>query len=140
MFDLVTEAVAALQVETNSYPQNVQVWMKLMGVSFLASVVFVYSRVGARWILAALLVNLAGLVVGKMFNPDVSRTIIGTYVHLLFWPAILWAVWRSVARLSFPEQLKSLFDWVYFVWLAWACLLLLISLVFDFGTLISLWV
>ena len=140
MLDLVTEAVTALQAETSSYPQNVQIWMKLMGVSFLASIVFVYSRAGARWILAALLLNLLGLVVGKILNPDVSRTVIGTYVHIMFWPAILWAVWRSVARLSFPKAGKTYFDWVYIVWLGWACLLISISLVFDFRTLISLWV
>ena len=52
MLDLVTEAVTALQAETSTYPQNVQIWMKLMAVSFLVSIVFVYSRVGARWILA----------------------------------------------------------------------------------------
>jgi hypothetical protein len=138
MLDLVTQAVTALQAETSSYPQNVQIWMKLMGVSFLASIVFVYSRVGARWILAALLLNLLGLVVGKMLNPDVSRTIIGTYVHVMFWPAILWAVWRSVVGLSFPEAGKTFFDWAYIVWLGWACLLMSISLVFDFRTLVSL--
>jgi hypothetical protein len=140
MLDLVTEAVTALQAETSSYPQNVQIWMKLMGVSFLASIVFVYSRVGARWILAALLLNLLGLVIGKILYPDVSRTVIGTYVHVMFWPAILWAVWRSVMRHSFPEDGKSYFDWAYIVWLGWACLLMSISLVFDFRTLISLWV
>ena len=96
MLDLVTEAVRALQEETSSYPQNVQIWMKLMGVSFLASIVFIHSRVGARWILAALLLNILGLIVGKMTFPDESRTVIGTYIHVMFWPAILWAVWRSV--------------------------------------------
>ena len=139
MLDLVKEAITALQSETSSYPQNVQIWMKLMGVSFLASIVFVYSRVGARWILAALLLNLLGLVIGKMLYPDVSRTVIGSYIHVIFWPAILWAVWRSVARFSVPEDGKSYFDWAYTAWLGWACLLMSISLFFDFRTLISLW-
>lgn len=106
MLDLVSEAVAALQAETASYPQNVQVWMKLMGGSFLASLVFVPSRVGARWILAA----------------------------------ILWAVWRSVEHFSFSREANSLLDWTYIVWLAWASLLMSISLFFDFRTLISMWI
>ena len=110
MLDLVTNAVAALQAETSSYPQAVQVWMKVMGVSFLASVVFIRSRAGARWIFAALALNIIGLVVGKMAFPDASRTVIGTYVHLLFWPAILWAVSRSVQQLSFSREANSLFD------------------------------
>ena len=140
MLDLVTEAVTALQEETSSYPQSVQIWMRLMGVSFLASIVFIHSRVGARWILAALLLNILGLIVGKMTFPDESRTVIGTYIHVMFWPAILWAVWRSVDHLSLSREANSHFDWAYIVWLAWACLLMSISLLFDFRTLISLWV
>lgn len=139
MLDLVTEAVIALREESSSYPQSVQIWMRLMGVSFLTSIVFIHSRVGARWILAALLLNLLGLIVGKMAFPDESRTIIGTYVHVLFWPPILWAVWRSVEHLSLSRETNNRFDWTYIVWLAWACLLMSISLLFDFRTLISLW-
>ena len=52
MLELITEAVTALQSETAPYPDNVQLWMKLMGLSFLASLLFVYSKAGARWILA----------------------------------------------------------------------------------------
>ena len=140
MLDLVREAVTALQEETTTYPQNVQIWMKLMGGSFLASIVFVRSRVGSRWILAALVLNILGLVIGKMVFSDQSRTVIGTYVHILFWPAILWAVWRSIAHLSFSWKANSLFDWAYIVWLAWASLLMSISLVFDFRTLILMWI
>jgi hypothetical protein len=140
MLDLVGEAVAALQAETGIYPQGVQIWMKLMGVSFLASIVFVYSKVGARWILGALILNILGLVIGKLAFPDASRTGIGTYVHILFWPAMLWGVWHSVAQLSFTREANRLFDWVYIVWLGWASLLLSISLVLDFRTLILLWI
>jgi hypothetical protein len=140
MLDLVREAVTALQEETATYPQNVQIWMKLMGGSFLASLFFVHSKVGARWILAALLLNILGLVVGKIAFPEESRTVIGTCVHILFWPAILWAVWRSVEHLSVSREANRPFDWVYMVWLAWASLLMSISLFFDFRTLISMWI
>ena len=139
MLDLISESIIDLQAETASYPQHVQIWMKLMGVSFLASIAFVYSRAGARWILAALLLNIIGLLVGKMAFPDESRTVLGTYVHILFWPPILWAVWRSVRGLSLSRESNSPFDWIYVVWLAWASLLMSISLFFDFRTLISLW-
>ena len=36
MLDLVTNAVTALQAETALYPLAVQIWMKVMGSSFLA--------------------------------------------------------------------------------------------------------
>jgi hypothetical protein len=140
MLDLVREAVTALQEETTTYPQNVQIWMKLMGGSFLASIVFVRSRIGSRWILAALLLNIVGLVVGKMAFPDASRTVIGTYVHILFWPPMLWAVWHSTRQLSISREANSFFDWIYIVWLAWASILMSISLVFDFRTLIFMWI
>ena len=139
MLDLARESITALQGETASYPQGVQIWMKVMGGSFLASVLFIYSRIGARWILAALLLNLLGLLIGKMTFPDESRTVLGTYVHILFWPAILWAIWRSAGDLSFSRKENSFFDWVYIIWLAWVSLLMSISLLFDFRTLISMW-
>jgi hypothetical protein len=139
MLDLITNAVTALQAETASYPQAVQIWMKVMGASFLTSVVFIRSRTGARWIFAALALNLMGLVMGKLAFPDASRTTIGTYVHLLFWPAILWAVWCSARLLSLSRQQNRAVDWIYIVWLGWASLLMSISLVFDFRTMVSLW-
>jgi hypothetical protein len=138
MLDLITNAVTALQAETASYPHAVQVWMKVMGFSFLASLVFVHSKNGARWIFAALVLNIVGLVIGKVAFPDESRTVIGTVVHLLFWPAILWAVWRSARQLSFSRHQNSTFDWIYIVWLGWASLLMSISLVFDIRTLGSI--
>lgn len=138
MLDLISDAVTALQAETITYPQNVQTWMKLMGGSFLASIIFVYSKPGARWILAALVLNILGLIVGKILFPDESRTVIGTCVHILFWPAILWGVWRSASNISFSRDVNGLFDWAYIVWLAWASLLISISLFFDFRTLIAM--
>ena len=139
MLDLVTNTITALQAETASYPYAVQTWMKVMGMSFVASLVFVRSKTGARWIFAALIVNIAGLVIGKMVFPDASRTVIGTYVHLLFWPAILWAVWGSAREHSLCSKQNRTFDWIYVVWLGWASLLMSISLVFDIRTLASLW-
>jgi hypothetical protein len=135
MLDLITEAVTALQVETSSYSGSVQIWMKVMGLSFLASLLFVYSKTAARWILAALILNILGLIVGKILFPELSRTVIGTYVHILFWPALLWAAGRSIVPLILSQKVNVLFDWIYIVWLSWACLLLSISLVFDFRSL-----
>lgn len=139
MLDLLREALTTLQQETASYPQGVQIWMKLMGGSFLASILFVRTKTGARLILAALLLNILGLLTGKMLFPEVSRTVIGTYVHILFWPAILWAVWRTSRQLSFSRTANSLFDWAYIAWLAWASVIMCISLFFDFRTLVALW-
>jgi hypothetical protein len=139
MLELFQEAVTALQNEPATYPQRVQVWMKLMGGSFLASIIFVYSKPTARWILAALILNILGLVIGKVTFTDTSRTVIGTYVHVLFWTPILWTVWRSAKNLSLSQKDNNLFDWIFIVWLAWASLLMLISLAFDFRQLLFMW-
>ncbi|MFQ3325171.1 MAG: hypothetical protein ACI90U_003006 [Pseudomonadales bacterium] len=140
MLELVREAAIALQSETNTYPQGVQIWMKVMGASFFAGIFFAYSKVGARWIFAALLLNILGLVIGKLVFPEESRTVIGTYVHIVFWPPILWAVWRSAKKLSFASQTNNFYDWAYIAWLAWASMLMLISLAFDFRTLLFMWI
>ena len=140
MLELVREAVLALQSETAAYPQAVQLWMKVMGLSFLASIVFVRWRVGARWILLALVLNILGLITGKIAFPEASRTVIGTYVHLLFWPAILWAVWRTLKFSTLVRQESRVSDRAYLAWLVWASLLMAISLVFDVRTLVTLWI
>ena len=137
MIELASNAVSALQSETANYPKNIQLWMKLMAVSFVASIIFVYAKTGARWVLLAFALNVFGLVVGKILFPDASRTTIGTTVHILFWFPILWAVLRSFKQISFSRTENALYDWAYIVWLAWACLLMSISLLFDFRTAIS---
>ena len=59
MIEHVTEAIAALQSETVNYPQSVQIWMKLMGISFMASLVFILS--GREFTVRLGLFYLAGL-------------------------------------------------------------------------------
>jgi hypothetical protein len=136
MLDLIREAISNLQNETLAYSQGVQLWMKVMGFSFLFSVVFIHKKAAARWILAALILNILGLITGKILFPNESRTIIGTYVHLIFWPAILWAVWRTSRTQSMATSFKNLFDGMHRVWLIWASCLMVISLFFDMRTLV----
>jgi hypothetical protein len=140
MLELARKAAIALQSEADTYPQGVQIWMKVMAASFFAGIFFAYSKVGARWIFAALLLNILGLVIGKIVFPEESRTAIGTYVHILFWPPILWATWRSAKKLSFSPQANNIFDWVYIGWLAWASMLIIVALAFDFRTLLFMWI
>ena len=136
MIDLIAQAITSLQLESSSYSEGVQTWMKVMGFSFLASLLFVRNKVAARWILAALVLNILGLISGKILFPGESRTMIGTYVHLVFWPPILCAVWRTCRHHSLSQHFQTRFDGFHTVWLIWACSLMAISLVFDARTLI----
>jgi hypothetical protein len=131
MLELISEAVSSLQLESATYPHNVQVWMKLMAASFLASLFFIYKHKAARWILLVLMVNIAGLIFGKIVFPEASRSELGTWVHLLFWPALLWAAWRSKRQQPNLHRAKRFFDFLYSGWFYWACLLILTSLILD---------
>jgi len=139
MLDLIRETVTTLLGETATYPESVQIWMRLMGFSFLGSILFVYSKIGARWFFAAVLVNIVGLVIGKIIFPDESRAVLGSYVHVIFWPAMLWAAWRPVESILLSWATGRVFERLYVVWLLWASLLMLISLFFDFRALIFMW-
>ena len=138
MLELITEALSSLQLESATYPSNVQIWMKLMAASFLASLFFVYKHKAARWILLVFIVNICGLIFGKIAFPEASRSELGTWVHLLFWPALLWAAWRAKRQQPPLYRPKGFFDWLYNGWFYWACLLILTSLLLDARTLITM--
>jgi len=133
--DTILDAWNSLQGETTQYPRGVQIWMKVMGLSFLASLIFVYSKPAARWILLALVLNIIGLISGKLLFPEASRSMIGTSVHLMFWPAILILIWRKPPILEWYSS--NNFEKMYVIWISWASLLLSISIFLDVRTLIN---
>lgn len=136
MFEAILEAITQLQLEASSYPSGVQIWMKVMAFSFLGSLLFVYSNKGARWILAAFVINVVGLIVVKTIFGNLTRTEIGTYIHLIFWTPILFLVWKSKSRPTLSKGTSSIANLGYLVWISWASLLLLISIVLDARQLI----
>ena len=138
MFEPIATAFNLLQLEAATYPQGVQVWMKLMAASLLAGLLFAYWRKGARWILAALLINIVGLIIIKMIMPDLTRSEIGTFIHLIFWPPILWQVWNPANRQTFRRPTSAIAGIAYFAWLGWASLVMMISLVLDFRNIITI--
>lgn len=136
MLEPIVEAVTQLQLEASSYPSGVQIWMKVMGLSFLGSLLFVYSNKGARWILAAFVINVVGLIVIKIMFSDLTRTQIGIYIHLIFWTPILFLVWKSQSRPTLSRGASSIANLSYLVWICWASLLMLISITLDVRQLI----
>ena len=138
MIEIISETVIALQGEARSYPENVQIWMKIMAISFLLSIFFVYKKSGARWILLAFVVNVIGLIAGKILFPEATRTTIGSIVHITFWTPILWVVWCPAKRPSLSLTQNNNLHRVYVVWLCWTSLILAISLVFDLRALLQM--
>ncbi len=136
MIETLVDAITALRQEGASYPQGVQLWMKIMAAFLFASVLFVYAKPASRWILAALLFNILGLVIGKSIFPEFSRTDIGTVVHLAIWPGMLWGVWHSIKKSTAPANTSGFYNRAYIGWLFCACAIMVTSLILDFRNLL----
>lgn len=137
MLELIREAMASNQAEAGTYSQAVRTWMGIMSVAFLTSVVFAPWKAGARWILIAMLINIAGLVFVKVAMPELTRTTIGTTVHLLFWTPALFMIWRPSARDTRIRDFSGGTGRLYQVWLVLASVIMATSLVLDARTAIG---
>ena len=134
MLEAMRDAVAALQTEAASYPEGVRLWMRALFLSLILSVLFAPWKSGARWILAAMLVNMVGLVILKAAFSGLSRTEIGTAIHLLFWPIALFMVWRPGARPRRSADAQGAFGTAYLIWLILVSALMTVSLTLDART------
>jgi len=137
LIEMLREAIAANQAEAATYSNGVQVWMKIMALSFLSSVFFVVWKSGARWILAALIVNVTGLILIRALYPDLSRTAIGTGVHLIFWSLALLMIWRPGARSRREAEFSGATGRIYLVWLIVVSAIMSTSLILDATMAIS---
>lgn len=131
MFDTLRDAIAANQLEAAAYSPGVRVWMGVMGAALLSAVIFAPARSAARWVLAAAVVNIAGLILIKAAQPDLSRTVIGTVLHLVFWTPVLAINWRPAARAARRLHAPSPYNRVFSVWLVVVSLVMATSLVLD---------
>ncbi|MEZ5998217.1 MAG: hypothetical protein R3B98_05950 [Hyphomonas sp.] len=129
--DAIREAIAALQQETAAYPPGVHIWMNVMMVTFFSSIVFVTKKPGARWILAAVLVNIAGLILIKAAMPGLAREQIGTGIHLVFWTFALAMIWRPALRRRRRAEPATAYHRIYGAWLVVASLVMAASLALD---------
>ena len=109
-----------------------------MAVSFFAGIVFVPWRREALWVVLMAVATIVLLVVGKSLDPALSRSLLGSVVHLVIWPVALWMLWSPGApgrRRAHTQQ--SHWRQVYHAWLIWVTALILISLVLDAKFLLS---
>lgn len=137
MLDFVREAVAANQADAAAYSEGVRLWMAVMAASFLSSIVFVFWKAGARWILLAALVNIAGLILLRVAFPDLDRTVIGTLLHLVFWTPAVYLVWRPAMRARRQLDFAGAWGALHRVWLVAASLVMATSLLLDARTAVS---
>lgn len=131
MFELLQDAFSAIQAEAAAYPEGVRLWMKVMSMSFLSSLIFVIWKPSARWVFSLFLVTLAGLVIGKALMPELSRGVIGTFIHIIYWPVVLYAIWRPNARKARQLESGKTVSRVYGGWLIWITGIIVVSLALD---------
>ena len=115
------EMMQAIQADTTP---SVQLWMNWMSLMFMLSLVFVWKKVGARFVLAAVVLGLiCGVVIFKLTG---DPWLLGIS-HILFWMPLLWILYRV-------DISKPGFSWKtpYGVWLAVLMVTIVVSLVFDF--------
>ncbi len=123
------EALAALRAEAAAYPDAVQMWMRVMSVSYFAGIVLALINRRALWIVAAAAGTGALLILGKMVLPELPRAAIGGPVHLVLWPlAMIGLWWTGPGCPSFHHRRAAL---VYSLWAGWVTALMMISLLLD---------
>mgnify|MGYP001822565355 CR=1 FL=1 len=132
------DAFGALQAEAGSYSEGVRVWMRVMAVSFFAGIVFVPWRREALWVVLMAVATAVLLVVGKSLDPALSRSLLGSVIHLVIWPVALWMLWSPGARgRRRANTQQGHWRHVYHGWSIWVTALILISLVLDAQYLLS---
>jgi hypothetical protein len=124
----IENALKLLRTDAASYPVGVVVWMRVMAVSYFSGIIFAWKKPGARWVILTMMLTFCGLILGKLMLPELSRSDIGSIVHVVLWPILLFLMWRPGARAQLGEQL---FDRIYFAWLIWITVLMAISLMLD---------
>ena len=127
MTDMISDAIAALRLETSTYPALVLIWMKIMAGSFFSGLIIAFWDRRALWIAAMAASTAALLVLVKIAYPDVSRSTAGAIIHLGLWPLCALAVWRPMVADHA----------VFILWRYWISVLVAVSLVLDLRHLLS---
>jgi hypothetical protein len=123
--------------EVDALPAGVQLWMAFMRTLYLSSVVFVFWKIEARFVLAMGLSTAILIVGAKTFFPEIHSGEIGTVVHLLLWtPVLIYLVSR---RAVFLSGIKSKYppSLAYGVWSFVVVGVLATSLVLDLMSILG---
>jgi predicted PurR-regulated permease PerM len=106
--------------------------MRVMAVSFFAGLLFAPWRREGLWVFLMALATLLLLILCKLVDPSLTRSLAGSVIHLVLWPIILWLLWYPGARERRRSQPSSgVWPTLFQGWLAWVTLLIAISLVLD---------
>lgn len=135
LLEVITNGRELYAADVAELPPQVQTWMIVMRVSFFSGIVFCLHRPAARWIVLAMALTALALFAGKGVWPTWELHELGGLTHLLLWPLALILAWRA-RKVSTWINEPAIVAMAFQLWLYWASLLILISLVLDVMALI----
>lgn len=130
MFDVIINGRDLYAADVAELPSHVRIWMNVMRISFFSGIIFCLHRPAARWIVLTMVLTAVSLFAGKGIWPNVDLHIFGGVVHLLLWPFAMVLAWRARTVSSWENEPKIAAK-AFQLWLYWAGLLILISLILD---------
>ncbi len=120
------EIVEAFSEDLTAAPQWVQIWVNFMGVVLLASILFVRTRVEARWTLVALALTFPFMM--WLYSRFGYQRILGL-AHVIFWTPLVIYFWRRRAHWRVRETLGG-------KWVLLAFSTMCVSLVMDYADVV----
>jgi len=114
---------AAMEAGTSDI---VKLWMNWMTIVFVASILFVWKHVQARWVFAALIATGIGAFI--VWSTTQNVHLLGI-VHLVVWLPLAIYLWKST--LSAPARRDTLKFRIFFSWICLLFATIVISLLFD---------
>jgi hypothetical protein len=126
-----TEAFVLLRAEAATYPDGVQIWMKVMSGSFFLGLPVALINRRALWIVAAAILTAAALIAVKTLYPSLPRSEIGALAHLTIWPVGLAGLWWGGVKATVTRTRPGMWRTVFALWAFWVSAIMVLSLVLD---------
>ena len=137
ILEAIRHAVDLRMAEVDALPQGVQNWMVFMRSLFLSSILFAVWRTEARVVLA-MAIGTAILLFGfKALFPETHSGEIGRIIHVTLWAAALLFLLTRIKHLLSEFRSPSIWSKLYGTWVLAVIIVLGISLVFDFGAILT---
>lgn len=104
-------------------PEWVQIWLRIMGATFLVGLFFVWHRVEARWVVGGVVLSLLASRGLSAYTDIVMLSGLVAIIHLIFWSPGLYML---LTRRPFFGERSA-----YATWSAAATMVILFSFFFD---------
>ncbi len=104
-------------------PQWIRIWLRIMQLTFIAGIIFVWNRIEARWAVGGFVAVFATAVLSQTLTNLVPLSGFIALTHLVFWSPVLYLL---LTRRPFLRERS-----VYAIWTAVLTVVLLVTFMFD---------